>query len=87
MAGVIAFAMADMTESTVFALFTHPDHEGRGAGKALMSRLVSELKARGHRIISLSTDPNTRAHRFYLTQGWIETGRLDNGEISLELHC
>jgi len=32
-------------------------------------------------VATLSTDPGTRAERFYRENGWEETGRQDNGEI------
>jgi GNAT superfamily N-acetyltransferase len=44
---VVAFAMADAAEATVFAIFVRPDHEGRGLGRRLMREAESWLFASG----------------------------------------
>ena len=42
------------------------------------------LAAAGHARAWLSTDPGTRAERFYRRQGWVDTGRTAEGEIRFE---
>ncbi|WP_349571100.1 GNAT family N-acetyltransferase [Azotobacter salinestris] len=34
---LVAFAMADASKATVFAMFVHPRHEGRELGRLLMN--------------------------------------------------
>ena len=42
---------------------THPDHLGRGAGRAVLEHLISEAARRGFRRISLETDRAKRSNR------------------------
>ena len=75
------FAVADPRDGTIFGLFIHPDYEGRGIARALLPRACEDLRAAGFAEAMLTTDPGTRAERFYRQNGWEETGRQDNGEI------
>jgi GNAT superfamily N-acetyltransferase len=68
----------------IWALFVRPDHEGRGIGRALFAAACEALLAAGFRRLSLSTDPDTRAERFYRAAGWQEVGRTQEGEIVFE---
>jgi hypothetical protein len=36
-------------------------------------------------LVWLSTSPNTRAEKFYLLQGWTQTGLYGKGEIKFEM--
>lgn len=65
---VIAFATG-YRDGSIWALFVHPDHEGRGHARALHSAVTSWLWSLGHERISLSTTPGTRAERFYVAPG------------------
>lgn len=82
---VIGFSMAELETGWVFALFVHPKFEGRGAGRALLAAAVNSLRATGHRRAVLSTDPGTRAFRFYDRAGWRYSGTNDLGEAIFEL--
>jgi GNAT superfamily N-acetyltransferase len=68
---VVAFCYADKVNASIWALFVHPDHEGRGLGKLLLKRAAHWLFERGHDCIQLTTGAGTRADRFYATQGWL----------------
>ncbi len=81
---VQGFAVADVRDGTIFGLFVHPDYEGRGIAQALLPLACEDLRAAGHRIARLTTDPGTRAARFYLRNGWIDTGAQEKGEIVFE---
>ena len=81
---VVAFGTG-LRSGSIWALFVHPDHEGRGYGKALHSAVTSWLWSLGHERLWLSTTPGTRAERFYLAQGWRACGTSSNGEMRLEL--
>lgn len=81
-AGAIqGFSVADPRDGTIFGLFIHPDYEGRGLARALLPLACADLKASGFAVATLTTDPGTRAARFYRQNGWEEIGRQDNGEI------
>ena len=81
---IVAFATG-YEAGSVWALFVHPDHEGRGYGKALHAAMVNWLWSLGHTRLWLTTGPGTRAERFYLAQGWQPRGTVSGGEIRLEL--
>ena len=81
---VQGFSAADPRDGTIFALFVHPDYEGRGIGRALLPLACAELKAAGFAVAQLNTGPGTRAERFYRADGWTAVGRQDDGEIIFE---
>jgi GNAT superfamily N-acetyltransferase len=68
---VVAFCYADKVNASIWALFVHPGHEGRGLGKSLLKQAVDWLFETGHDCIYLTTAANTKADRFYATQGWL----------------
>ena len=81
-AGAIqGFSVADPRDGTIFGLFIHPDYEGRGLARALLPLACEDLRVAGFSVATLSTDPGTRAERFYRLNGWEEIGYQDNGEI------
>ena len=81
---VVAFATGYRSGS-IWALFVHPDHEGRGHGHALHSTVVSWLWSLGLTRLWLTTGPDTRAERFYVSRGWRPCGHAASGELRLEL--
>ena len=78
---IIGFACADRTDSSIWALFVDPAHEGRGAGKRLLRLAVDWLFEIGNAEIRLGTAANTRADRFYAAQGWTREDMKDNIEV------
>ena len=76
------FAAADHTDGSVWALFIHPEHEGRGIGKRLLALMTDYLFARNYNKIELATSADTRADTFYASQGW-ERGKMKN---DVEVH-
>ena len=82
---IIGFSFADQTNHSIFGLFIHPDHEGRGIGKHLLDLAVNWLFERGAVVVTLSTDPGTRADHFYQARGW-DRGDIDErGEVHFSL--
>jgi len=77
---VLGFSAADTRDGTIFALFIDPAHEGRGIGRALFAKALDSLRAAGHREGSLTTDPGSRADRFYQKAGWKVIGTSASGE-------
>ncbi|RYU76705.1 GNAT family N-acetyltransferase [Hymenobacter persicinus] len=81
---VAGFAIADVQDHSIWALFVHPDYEGQGLGSALHDRMLSWYFRQTPHPVWLSTAPGTRAEAFYRHQGWQETGRTKSGEVRFE---
>lgn len=77
---VVAFAMADQRDGSIFALFTAPGHEARGHGARLLDQAMAWLKSQGHAEAWLSTGRATRAARFYAKRGWMRDGGNPTGD-------
>jgi GNAT superfamily N-acetyltransferase len=81
---VLGFSAADTRDGTIFALFIDPEHEGRGIGRALFARALDSLREAGHKTGSLTTQPGSRADRFYQAAGWKAVGTSERGERIFE---
>jgi GNAT superfamily N-acetyltransferase len=69
--GVIAgFCYANKTDSSIWALFISKQYEGRGIARHLLNLAVRWLFEQGQEFVRLSTGAETRADRFYASQGW-----------------
>jgi GNAT superfamily N-acetyltransferase len=82
---VLAFAIGDARDGNIWALFVDPAHEGRGHGRRLHDEMVGWLFSRGLERLWLSTEPGTRAQRFYERAGWVNKATLPSGELRFEL--
>ena len=82
---IVGFAVADHSRRNIWALFVAPGFEGRGIGRALHDAMVAWLFERSRDPLSLATEPNTRAERFYSAAGWRRKGMAANGEVRFEL--
>lgn len=61
----------------VFSLYVLPQYTGKGIGRRLMDRAVSELKSLGYsRIILFALDQNLAARRFYERYGYTASGDM-----------
>jgi GNAT superfamily N-acetyltransferase len=74
------------------ALFVDPANEGRGIGRALLALACDTVRLAGFDTATLSTEPGTRADRFYRLSGWLETGWSAKGDVVFqrrleESHC
>ncbi len=84
--GVVAgFAIADLVDNNVWALFVHPDFEAKGIGKQLHRIMMDWYFAQTRETIWLGTDPDSRAEKFYRLQGWVEIGEHGKGEKKFEM--
>ena len=81
---VVAFAIGNAVDGSIWALFVDPPHEGRGYGRRLHDVMVEWLHSRGLARLWLTTDPGTRAQRFYERAGWVSRGLQANGELRFE---
>lgn len=82
---VVAFAVGNAETGNIWALFVDPEYEGRGYGRQLHDAMIAWLWSRGLTRLWLSTEPGTRAERFYLAAGWQRQGVLPSGEVLFEL--
>ncbi len=82
---VVGFAIADLKENNIWALFMHPDHEAKGIGKVLHRLMLDWYFSQTKEKVWLGTAPNSRAEKFYRMQGWKEVGVHGKGEIKFEM--
>lgn len=82
---VVGFAIADLKENNVWALFLKPEFEGRGIGGYLHKLMLDWYFSTGKKYIWLGTSPNTRAELFYRKNGWTHTGQHGNDELKFEM--
>ena len=82
---VVAFAVGNATNGNIWALFVDPAHDGRGHGRELHDEMINWLWAQGLKQLWLTTDPGTRAERFYEKAGWKNAGRTEKGDVRFEL--
>lgn len=81
---VIAFAIGNADTGNIWALFVDPDHEGRGHGRMLHDQMVAWLFSRNLDRLWLTTEPGTRAQKFYEAAGWKIVGTTEQGELRFE---
>lgn len=82
---IVGFAIADLTEDNIWALFLHPDFEGKRIGRQLHNTMLDWYFSTGKEHVWLGTAPNTRAESFYRKSGWNETGMHGKNEIKFEM--
>lgn len=82
---IVGFAIVDLKENNIWALFVQPEFEGRGIGKKLHDEMLSWYFLQTKKIVWLGTSPKTRAEKFYRKNGWKQAGIRPNGEIRFEL--
>lgn len=77
---VCGFVIVDLAHQNLWALFVAPEATGQGIGKALLQAAVKR-SFKSIRRLWLTTDPGTRAERFYSMQGWKSDGMTKDGEM------
>ena len=82
---IAGFAIADLQEDNIWALFVHPDYEKTGIGRQLHDMMLEWYFAQGKEKVWLSTSPGTRAEGFYRKAGWKDVGVYGEGEIRFEM--
>ena len=83
--GIVGFAIADLVDNNIWALFIHPDFERLGIGKKLHDEMLNWYFSRTDKTLWLGTAPKTRAEMFYRKAGWKEVGIHGKGEIKFEM--
>lgn len=82
---IVGFAIADLSDHSVWALFIHPEFQNKGIGKTLHQMMMNWYFSQTRKTVWLSTAAGTSAEKFYLLQGWRQTGILKNGELKFEM--
>ena len=82
---IIGFAIADLKENNIWALFIHPEFEGKGIGGKLHEIMLDWYFAQNKKNVWLGTSPGTKAERFYKKHGWREAGLHGKNEIKFEM--
>jgi GNAT superfamily N-acetyltransferase len=82
---VVGFAIADLRENNIWALFVDPSFEGKGIGKQLHHKMVDWYFGQTSKKLWLGTAPNTRAEQFYKSAGWTPAGNHGKGEVKFEM--
>lgn len=82
---VQGFAIADLKEASVWALFVEPKYEGQGIGRKLHDAMLAWFKSLGVENVTLGTDPGTRAEQFYLCAGWQPQGLDSAGQARFKM--
>jgi GNAT superfamily N-acetyltransferase len=82
---IVGFAIADLVDNNIWALFIHPDFEKLGIGKRLHDEMMNWYFLQTDKTVWLGTSPKTRAEFFYRKAGWKETGIHRKGEIKFEM--
>ncbi|BCD89135.1 hypothetical protein PSm6_55420 [Pseudomonas solani] len=79
------FAMIDLDEGELFALFIRPEFEGVGLGRMLL-QAAEEALFQAHDSIWLVTDghEHIRANGFYQRHGWTLAGVVDERDVRYE---
>jgi len=82
---VVGFAIADLVDNNIWALFIHPEFERIGIGKKLHDEMMNWYFSKTEKTVWLGTSPGTRAELFYRKAGWKEVGLHGKGEIKFEM--
>lgn len=82
---IVGFAIVDLKERNIWALFLRPEFEGKGIGKELHRLMMDWYFSQTSETVWLGTSPNTKAEKFYALQGWKNVGIVNKGEVKFEL--
>ena len=82
---ILGFAIVDLKEKNVWALFIRPGFEGKGIGQNLQQLMLDWYFSKTKEKIWLGTAPGTRAEKFYRQSGWKDVGVTNYGEIRFEM--
>jgi predicted N-acetyltransferase YhbS len=82
---IVGFAIIDLVDHNVWALFIQPGFDKQGIGRRLHDDMINWYFNQTDATIWLGTAPNTRAEAFYRKAGWKETGTHGKSEIKFEM--
>lgn len=82
---IVGFSIADLQDNNIWALFVHPEFEGRGIGRQLHDTMLDWYFSQTKEKVWLGTASGTRAAQFYRLTGWTEAGTHGKGETRFEM--
>lgn len=82
---ITGFAIINLSNRNIWALFVHPDFESKGHGKRLHDTMLKSYFSEHNLSLWLGTAPATRAEKFYRLQGWKDSGIYGKNEIRFEM--
>ncbi|MFC4817199.1 GNAT family N-acetyltransferase [Flavobacterium sp. GCM10023249] len=82
---IVGFAIADLKENNIWALFLDPKYEKQGIGRKLHQMMMDWYFSQTNEKVWLGTAFNTRAEEFYRKAGWTEAGTNGSREIKFEM--
>ncbi len=82
---IVGFAIADLKENNIWALFVKPDYEKKQIGKKLQALMLDWYFSRTKEKVWLGTAAGTRAESFYAKSGWKTAGIVNKGEVKFEM--
>jgi GNAT superfamily N-acetyltransferase len=82
---IVGFAIADLMERNIWALFIDPKFEKKGIGQKLHMVMLNWYFEQTKETVWLGTAFNTRAEQFYRKAGWTEVGTHGTKEIKFEM--
>ena len=82
---IVGFAIADLKDNNIWALFLDPGFERKGIGQRLHKMMLDWYFAQTKNKVWLGTAFNTRAEKFYRKAGWTEVGLYGTKEIKFEM--
>ena len=82
---IAGFAIADLQDHNIWALFVMPAFERKGVGRMQHDCMLHWYFKQTKQTVWLGTAPDTRAAAFYRKAGWTETGLRKNGELKFEM--
>ena len=82
---IVGFAIADLKDNNIWALFLKPEFEKKGIGRALHQIMLDWYFTQTKNTVWLGTAFNTRAEKFYRKAGWREVGTHGPKEIKFEM--
>ena len=82
---IVGFAIVDLQDNNIWALFLNPEFEKKGIGQQLHKRMLDWYFMQTKNNVWLGTAFNTRAENFYRKAGWKEVGLHGKNEIKFEM--
>lgn len=82
---IVGFAIVDLKENNIWALFVDPNFEKKGIGKQLHDVMMDWYFSKTKTTVWLGTEFKTRAENFYRKANWIENGTHGTKEVKFEM--
>ena len=79
-----AFAIGNGQTGNVWAMFVHPEAQGRGFGSQLHDAMLAWFRTQPVRRLWLTTGATTKARSFYERRGWHCVGSAGTTEVRYE---